>query len=108
MSRALAILLLVCLIASLLATGMTERVFEASSLYEIVSSAALRLVTYLGIFFYCGFAALHSMQHIESPHRRTEWLLLTIVMNVFGSCWYYCSIYQDFRKKGQGGLLRGE
>lgn len=60
---------------------------------------------FLGLVFYCGFAALHSTQHIPCPLQRSTWLLVTIPGNALGSCFYYCTIYQQYRKEGKGKLL---
>ena len=66
----------------------------------------LRVLLALGIVSYCGFAALHSTQHLSSPKERSKWLVATIGMNVFGYCWYYVTTYQSLRKAGQGRLMR--
>jgi hypothetical protein len=67
--------------------------------------AALMLVLKLGMVAYCGFAALHSTQHVSCPRERSMWLLATIVGNALGSCVYYCTAYQRFRNAGCGALI---
>lgn len=54
---------------------------------------------------YCGFAALHAMQYLNSPKDRTIWLIATLGANLLGSCVYYLTVYQTFRKEGKGRLM---
>jgi len=54
---------------------------------------------------YCGFAALHSTQYLDSPRDRSVWLIVILGMNVFGACWYFLTRYQAFRKEGKGRLM---
>lgn len=74
--------------------------------YAMWLHAGSMFVFALGLVVYCGFAALHSTQRVESPTERSKWLILTIGLNLLGSCWYYCTKYQQFRKEGKGALMR--
>jgi len=57
------------------------------------------------LILYCGFAALHAMQHLDSPQDRTVWFMYTIALNLLGSFGYYLTVYQKFKKNGQSGLM---
>ncbi len=106
MSRALAILCVVLWIVLLVASAEIERIMVALPPYMLVIHSALYFAEIFSLLCYCGFAALHSTQRIDSPGERSKWLILTVGMNILGSCIYYCTVYQDFRKKGEGGLLK--
>lgn len=65
----------------------------------------LTCVTVWSLIGYCGFAALHSTQHLTCPHERSYWLIAVIGGNIVGSCIYFCTRYQKFRAAGAGRLL---
>ena len=71
-----------------------------------IINGQIQIVLALSLLFYCGFAALHSVSHIEDPGDRMVWIVLTVVFNVGGSLFYYLTKYQDFRAHGLGGLIR--
>jgi heme/copper-type cytochrome/quinol oxidase subunit 2 len=108
MSRPIAILLATLLFGLVIAVAATEQNSVSGSVdqHTLVFNVVAQVLLALGLFTYCGFAALHSTQHIASPHERSTWLIATVVLNVLGSCWYYLTIYQSFRKAGQGRLMR--
>jgi len=108
MSRPLAILLAALLFGLVIVQAATEQNSVSSSIDQqtLVLNLIAQVLLALGLFTYCGFAALHSTQHLESPQDRTMWLIATVALNVLGSCWYYVTTYQSFRKAGQGRLMR--
>lgn len=63
--------------------------------------------TSCALFIYCFYAAAHSTQHVNDPRERVLWLIFTIALSLPGSTIYYFTKYQDLRKAGLGGLLRG-
>ena len=71
-------------------------------IYYLVANTLL----ILSLLFYCGFATLHAVQHVSDPVERAGWVILTVGFNMAGSCIYYCTKYQSFRKIGKGGLIR--
>lgn len=101
MSRLVAILLVLALFGGVVGESLTAR----SEGWLLIVHYLCVFGVYLGLLMYCGFAALHSTQRIDSPQERSGWLIITLVMNVLGSCYYYCTRYQEFRGRGQGGLL---
>lgn len=107
MSRPIAILLATLLIGLVIVVAATEQ----NGVSAIVDSQTLLLnvvaqvLLALGLFMYCGFAALHSTQRIDSPQDRSMWLVFTVGLNVLGSCWYYVTTYQSFRRAGKGRLM---
>ena len=107
MSRATAIILAIFLLGLVYIEAVTEQnpfaTSSDSSMRILNISAQVLLV--LGMVLYCGFAALHSTQYIASPQERSLWLIATIAFNVLGSCWYFLTAYQAFRKLGKGRLL---
>jgi hypothetical protein len=108
MSRPIAILLAALLFGLVIVMAETEQNSVSGSIDQqtLVVNVIAQVLLALGLFTYCGFAALHSTQHIGSPQERSMWLIFTVVLNVLGSCWYYLTIYQTFRKAGQGRLMR--
>jgi heme/copper-type cytochrome/quinol oxidase subunit 2 len=108
MSRPLALLFAVLLLGVVIVVAATEQ----NDLPDMIDSRRMILnwiaqaVLAVGLTTYCGFAALRSTQHVSSPQERSRWLLATIGLNVLGSCWYFVTTYQSFRKAGQGGLMR--
>lgn len=108
MSRPIAVLLAALLFGLVIVMSVTEqnRMNGDMDLQTLVFNVITQVLLILGFFTYCGFAALHSTQHLASPQERSIWLIATVVLNVLGSCWYYVTIYQSFRKAGQGRLMR--
>ncbi len=108
MNRPIALLLAALLFGLVIVVAATEQNSVSGSIDQqtLVLNVIAQVLLALGLFSYCGFAALHSTQHIASPQERTVWLIATVVLNVLGSCWYYLTIYQTFRKAGQGWLMR--
>jgi hypothetical protein len=107
MSRICAILSAIFLVCLVIVEAMTEQHEPASafdmSIFVLNVSAQILLVA--GLLLYCGFAALHSTQYVTSPRERSTWLILTIGLNVLGSCWYFLTAYQAFRTLGKGRLM---
>jgi hypothetical protein len=108
MSRPIAVLLAALLFGLVIAMALTEqnRISGDIDLHMLVLNVVVHGLLALGLFTYCGFAALHSTQHVASPQERSIWLIATVGLNVLGSCWYYVTTYQSFRKAGQGCLMR--
>lgn len=108
MTRPIAILIAVVLLGLVVVIVATEQDIAApkSDMSMLVLNLAAQILFIVGTIAYCGFAALHSTQHIDSPADRSMWLIATVAGNVLGSCWYYLSTYQRFRSIGQGGLMR--
>ena len=107
MSRFIAILFCCALFGLVVLSAATEQLrpvldFDTSTIW-IHTAAGVALIW--GLIAYCGFAALHSTQHISCPLERSTWLLVTIGANALGSCIYYCTVYQTFRRDGFGSLL---
>lgn len=107
MSRPIAVLLAALLFALIIVMAVTEqsRINGDMDMQKLVLNVIAQGLLALGLVIYCGFAALHSTQHIASPQERSMWLIATVALNVLGSCWYYVTIYQSFRKAGKGGLM---
>ena len=106
MSRAVAIFLCIGLIGLVVLNAATEQRSTAhfdSTLMWVHSVSELALVW--GLVAYCGFAAIHSTQYISCPLERSTWLIVTIGINLLGSCIYYCTTYQQFRRAGCGALI---
>lgn len=72
---------------------------------QIIIGSALQFLVAIASLIYCGFAAIHAVQHIESPRERATYMILTVGFNIVGSCVYYCTKYQTFRKEGKGALI---
>lgn len=108
MTRPIAIILAVLLVGLVVAIVATEQSVgdHVGDMSMLVLNFAAQVLLIAGTIAYCGFAALHSTQHIDSPGDRSMWLIATVGGNVLGSCWYYLSTYQRFRSTGQGGLMR--
>lgn len=108
MNRPIAILIAVFLLGLVVVIVGTEQNITApkSDMSMLVLNFAAQVLLIAGTVAYCGFAALHSTQHIDSPGDRSMWLIATVGGNVLGSCCYYLSTYQRFRSTGQGGLMR--
>ena len=107
MSRIFAIIFAIFLFGLVIVGTMTEQSHAAGS-FDIstgVLNVSVQVLLAGGLLLYCGFAALHSTQYVSSPLERSKWLILTIVLNVLGSCWYYLTVYQSFRKLGKGRLM---
>ena len=71
-----------------------------------IINGLIQIVLALSLLFYCGFAALHSVSHVEDPGDRMVWIVLTVVFNVGGSLFFYLTKYQNFRAHGLGGPNR--
>jgi branched-subunit amino acid permease len=93
-------------LAIVMAATEQSSVSDSIDQQTLILNAVARALLALGLFTYCGFAALHSTQHVDSPQERSMWLMATVVLNVLGSCWYYLTTYQTFRKAGQGRPMR--
>lgn len=108
MNRPIAILIAVFLLGLVVVIVGTEQniVAPKTDMNMLVLNLAAQVLLIAGTIAYCGFAALHSTQHIDSPEDRSMWLIATVAGNVLGSCCYYLSTYQRFRSTGQGGLMR--
>lgn len=108
MNRPLAILFPALLVGLPLVEAIMDRnsIPDSTDLQTLVLNVIAQALLTCGLVTYCGFAALHSTQYISSPKERSFWLIVTLGMNVFGSCYYYLTTYRSFRKSGQGGLMR--
>lgn len=108
MSRLIAVLLALLIVGLVVVAVATEQRSVDGSIDQ--KTHVLNVITQLflvfGLLAYCGFAALHSTQHIASPRERSMWLIVTVGLNVLGACWYYLTTYQSFCKAGQGHLMR--
>ncbi len=102
MSRSFALFGILFLIVMIFPTIATE---EVDTFNGLLLHLAIELVTVGFIFFYCGFATLHAVQHVPDPVERSLWVVMTVVFNVVGSCYYFMTEYQKFRKAGKGGLI---
>jgi hypothetical protein len=107
MSRVTAIILAIFLLGLAYVEAVTEQnpFAKASDGSMLILNVSAEVLLALGLFLYCGFAALHSTQYVVSPRERSLWLIVTIVLNVLGSCWYFLTAYQAFRKLGKGRLM---
>ena len=107
MSRILAVLFATFLFGLVVVVAKTEQNHPAEQfqMSVLVLNATAQVLLVVGLVLYCGFAALHSTQHVISPQERSTWLVFTIVFNVLGSCWYFLTAYQSFRKIGKGRLM---
>ncbi len=90
MSRPLAILFALFLLGMAVVASATEHNPLAGAVDQQTRllNVASQIVLAIGLLLYCGFAALHSTQHVASPQERSMWLVLTVLFNVLGSCWY--------------------
>lgn len=107
MSRIFAVLLALFLFGLVVVAAITEQNQNVGSVDNsiLVLNISAQILLNIGLLLYCGFAALHSTQYVISPQERSKWLIFTLVGNVFGSCWYYLTTYQSFRKLGKGWLM---
>ncbi len=103
MSRTIAILVALVSVGLLVAMTLTE---QALIPHGWIAHAMLEIGFSVTTIGYCGYATLHAAQRVQDPVDRTGWMLMTLGLNVLGSCLYYCTKYQGFRKLGQGGLIR--
>ena len=108
MNRPIALLLFALILGLVIVEAATEQNGVSGSIdqQKLAVHLTAQILLTVGLFMYCGFAALHSTQRIDSPQERTVWLIAIITLNVLGSCWYYMTTYQKFRKAGQGWLMR--
>ncbi|MFK5921246.1 MAG: hypothetical protein QM496_03650 [Verrucomicrobiota bacterium] len=106
MTRPLAILGAIFCFAMIFPMAATENMRGDIDLPMVIIHVVSKFVLTMSLLFYCGFAALHSVSHVEDPGDRVGWILLTIGINVVGSLVYYLTKYQDFRSHGMGGLIR--
>lgn len=107
MSRVLAVVFAIFLFGLVFVEATTEqsRLQGPLNTQMRVLNVGAQVLFAIGLILYCGFAALHSAQYVTSPRERSVWLIATIGMNVLGSCWYYLTAYQKFRKLGKGRLM---
>ena len=73
---------------------------------EVLLNLSINFVLSLGMALYIGFAAIHSVQRLDSPLDRTKWLIVILFFNIFGACIYLCTKYQQLRSSGLGSLIR--
>jgi len=106
MSRPVVILCFCILVFLFFASAATEQVRDFSVEITVVNALATFLFV-IGACCYCGFAAIHAVQHVADPQERAVWLIVTIYVNVLGSIFYLLTKYQCFRKIGKGSLIRG-
>ncbi len=103
MTRARALFGVIVIVGLLFGEVVTSNV---SSIREIVCHVILLVLLAFALIAYCGFATLHAVQHVSDPVERAGWVVLTVALNVVGSCLYYFTKYQSFRRVGKGGLIR--
>lgn len=84
----------------------TENVRGEFNRQTIIIHAVSLFIFAMSFVFYCDFAALHSVSHVEDPRHRVLWILYTVGFNVIGSLIYYLTKYQDFKACGKGALIR--
>jgi hypothetical protein len=107
MNRLLAVLICITLFGLVVITALTDQVpgradFDSDLVWvHFISQICLAF----GLLLYCGYAALHAVQRIESPAERSLWMITTLALNALGSCYYYCTVYQRYRKQGLGRLI---
>ena len=107
MNRFLAILLALGTIALFAASNIFDIwMIPKCSVFLLIASISFKALSIACIGVYSLFAASHAVQHLESPKDRVGWMIITLGFNVLGSCIYYCTLYQKFRKEGKGGLIR--
>lgn len=104
MNRFFAIFIPILIISGVIPDILASEGNESLGLF--LTAQAAGVISVILLIYYCGFAALHSIQHIDSPKERTKWFLWTILVNVFGSMYYYLTKYQELKKEGRGGLLK--
>lgn len=96
----LCLLLLMLFVGCLVLDGVNDKSVGMS-----VTNLALWPLWGLTTLLYCGFAAVHAVQRVESPHDRAAWMVVIVGFNLLGACLYYCGTYQIFRGRGAGGWL---
>lgn len=107
MNRRIALILFLGFFGLFAACSEAEKnALDVQNIPLVLLSIFLQGVTFLAIFIYSFFAALHAMQHVKDPVDRTYWLIFTVVFNIMGAMFYYTTKYQAFRKIGKGGLIR--
>jgi|GEM_PF-2065681 len=106
MNRFFAILGAIFCLGMMLVATATENVRGDFDRQTVIIHAVSLFIFGMSLFFYCGFAALHSVSRVESASDRMGWIIITVVFNLFGSLFYYLTKYQDFRHHGLGGLPR--
>jgi hypothetical protein len=106
MTRLIAILGAIFCIGMIFPMAATEHVRGDIDLQMVIIHAVSEFVLVISLLLYCGFAALHSVSHVEDPGDRVGWIVLTLGLNVLGSLVYYLTKYQDFRSHKMGGLIR--
>ncbi|MEO0795597.1 MAG: hypothetical protein AAFX93_10560 [Verrucomicrobiota bacterium] len=104
MNRVLAIVIPILIMAAMIPEMLLMEGIE--SLFLQIAALIAGMISGILVVLYCGFAALHAIQHLESPKERTKWFIITIVVNVFGSMYYYLTKYQKLKEQGRGGLLK--
>ncbi len=107
MSRVTAVILAIALFGLAYIEAITEQnpFAKSSDSSTLILNISAQVLLGVGLILYCGFAALHSTQYVASPRERSLWLIVTVLFNVFGSCWYFLTAYQAFRKLGNGRLM---
>ena len=106
MTRFLAVVGAIFCLGMIFPMAATEQVRGEIDLRISIINGLILFVVVFSLLFYCGFAALHSVSHVEDPGDRMRWVILTLVFNVVGSLIYYLTKYQDFRAHGLDGLIR--
>jgi hypothetical protein len=107
MTRFLAILICASLLVLVALGSATAQVSGRSDFIfaHMWISFAARLLAAAGLIVYCGYAALHAVQRVDCPLKRSMWMIVTIGLNAVGSCYYYCTEFQRFREQGLGSLI---
>ena len=103
MNRPIAIV--AALIIHLMIVPMTLTENSIGTFQDLLIHSAFTLAVVFALLFYCGFATLHAVQHVADPVDRMGWVVMTLGLNVLGSCIYYVTKYQGFRKLGHGRLI---
>jgi len=63
------------------------------------------VIAVICVFLFFVFIVLHSIQHIDDPAERLQWVAILIGTTVFGMVAYIFLKYKDFYKAGKGGLI---
>jgi len=104
MNRFVAILVPVVVVLLIFANALIEVSDTALGWSVFLWSMALNVLMTLIPVIYCGFAAAHAVYYVQDPEDRVKWLVYTILVNLFGSLYYYLTKYQEFRAGGKGSL----
>jgi hypothetical protein len=75
MTRLLAILGAIFCIGMIFPMAATEHVRGDIDLQTVIVHVVSELILVMSLFLYCGFAALHSVSHVQDPGERVGWVI---------------------------------